>query len=216
MVRGGSVRASLVASMIVNLFLIVDPIGLMPLLAAITRENTRPERRRMVRRAILVAFLVLAFFAVVGKRVLEYFDVSIAAVRIAGGILLFVIGLEMLYGRISRTETTDVEEAEAERKDDVSVTPLAIPLLAGPGSIAAVVLFSGSTPGALGTLLVVGALAVVMLSAWLLLSLTEELLALLGQIGVKVIARVMGLLLLFVATQFVVDGIRATALFASP
>ena len=121
-------KGSLIAGMVVNLFLIVDPIGLMPLFAAITRENTRRERHRMIRKAILVAFLVLSFFAVVGKRVLDYFDVGIPAVRIAGGILLFVIGLEMLYGRISRTETTDVEEAEAASKEDVGLTPLAIPL----------------------------------------------------------------------------------------
>ena len=207
-------RPSLFAGMVVNLFLIVDPIGLMPLFAAITSGDTPAQRRRMIRRAVLVAFLVLAFFAVVGKYVLEYFSVSIAAVRIAGGILLFAIGLEMLYGRISRTETTEPEEAEAAVKADVSVTPLAIPFLAGPGSIAAVVLFSGTFEGIGGALMVIGAQAIVMLLSWLLLSLTEEMLRVLGQIGVKVIARVMGLLLLFVATQFVVDGIRATGVLA--
>jgi multiple antibiotic resistance protein len=207
-------RASLFAGMVVNLFLIVDPIGLMPLFAAITRHNSVGERRRMIRRAILIAFAVLAFFAVVGKYVLEYFSVSIAAVRIAGGILLFAIGLEMLYGRITRTETTEPEEAEAAEKADVSVTPLAIPFLAGPGGIAAVVLFSGTAEGSSGALMVIGALVIVMLASWLLLSLTDGMLRVLGQIGVKVIARVMGLLLLFVATQFVVDGIRATGVLA--
>jgi multiple antibiotic resistance protein len=207
-------RPSLFAGMVVNLFLIVDPVGLMPLFAAITSGDTRAQRRRMIRRAVLVAFVVLAFFAVVGKYVLDYFSVSIAAVRIAGGILLFAIGLEMLYGRISRTETTEPEEAEAAVKADVSVTPLAIPLLAGPGSIAAAVLFSGTFEGVGGAAMVVGALAIVMLLCWLLLSLTDEMLRVLGQIGVKVIARVMGLLLLFVATQFVVDGVRATGVLA--
>ncbi len=207
-------KPSLFASMVVNLFLIVDPIGLMPLFAAITSGTTAAERRSMIRRAIGIAFVVLAFFAVVGKYVLDYFSVSIAAVRIAGGILLFAIGLEMLYGRISRTETTEPEEAEAARKADVSVTPLAIPLLAGPGGIAAAVLFSGASDGMAGALMVIGALVIVMLVSWILLSLTEEMLHVLGQIGVKVIARVMGLLLLFVATQFVVDGIRATGVMA--
>jgi multiple antibiotic resistance protein len=207
-------KPSLFAGMVVNLFLIVDPIGLMPLFAAITGGDTHNQRRRMIRRAVLVAFLVLAFFAVAGKYVLEYFNVSIAAVRIAGGILLFAIGLEMLYGRVSRTETTEPEEAEAVVKADVSVTPLAIPLLAGPGSIAAVVLFSGTFEGIAGELMVIGALAIVMLGSWLLLSLTDKALRVLGHIGVKVIARVMGLLLLFVATQFVVDGIRATGVMA--
>ena len=207
-------RPSLFASMVVNLFLIVDPIGLMPLYAAITRNNTTAERRRMIRRAIGIAFVVLAFFAVVGKYVLAYFSVSIAAVRIAGGILLFAIGLEMLYGRVSRTETTETEEAEAAEKEDVSVTPLAIPLLAGPGGIAAAVLFAGTFEGIGGAMMVIVALVIVMLASWLLLSLTDEMLRVLGQIGVRVIARVMGLLLLFVATQFIVDGIRATGVMA--
>jgi len=110
------VRVSLVASMIVNLFLIVDPIGLMPLFAAITRGEHAPGAPSHGPAAILVAFLVLAFFAVVWGRGPRVLDVSIAAVRIAGGILLFVIGLEMLYGR-SRAPNDDVEEAEAERKD---------------------------------------------------------------------------------------------------
>src|SRR5512140_1347704 len=167
-------KPSLFASMVVNLFLIVDPVGLMPLFAVITSGKTATERRGMTRKAIGIAFVVLAFFAVVGKYVLEYFSVSIAAVRIAGGILLFAIGLEMLYGRISRTETTEPEEAEAAMKEDVSVTPLAIPLLAGPGGIAAAVLFSGTYEGMAGALMVIGALVIVMLLSWLVLSLTDE------------------------------------------
>ncbi len=207
---------SLFATMIVNLFLIVDPVGGIPLFAAILRGHPPKRRRAMIRRAILVAFVVLAFFAVVGRFVLGYFKVSTPAVRIAGGVLLFVIGIEMLYGRISRTETTEREEQEATEKEDVSITPMAIPLLAGPGSIAAVVLFSGVEEGMTGTLSVVVALSIVMLGSWLLLSLTDELLRVLGQIGVKVIARVMGLLLLFVSTQFVIDGIKGAGLVPGP
>lgn len=196
----------------VNLFLIVDPVGCIPLFAAITRKNPPAVRHRMVRRAIVIAFLVLAFFAVVGKSVLSYFGVGIASVRIAGGILLFGIGMEMLYGRISRTETTEPEEVEAAEKSDVSITPLAIPLLAGPGSIAGIVLFAGSVEGPIGVALVVAATAIVMLLSWLILATTDGLIRIFGQIGIKVIARVMGLLLLFVATQFVLDGLKTAGI----
>ncbi len=202
------------ATMVVNLFLIVDPVGSVPLLAAITERSTPERRRAMIRRAITVAFLVLTFFTLIGKALLDYFGVSLAAVRIAGGILLFAIGLEMLYGRISRTETTEREEQEAAGKEDVSITPLAIPLLAGPGSIAAAILHAGGRPGVGGSLLVVAALAVVMGASWIVLGVTDELLRLLGQIGIKVIARVMGLLLLFLSTQFVIDGIKAAGVLS--
>lgn len=197
------------ASLVVNLFLIIDPVGCIPLFATITRKDSPRERRKMIRRAVLIAFIVLAFFAIVGRFVLSSFGVSIAAVKIAGGVLLFGIGLEMLYGRVSRTESTEPEEREAAEKTDVSVTPLAIPLLAGPGSIAAVILFTGSFTGSSAIFGVLIALVAVMFASWLILNFTEKLIIVFGHIGIRVIARVMGLLLLFVATQFVLDGLKA-------
>lgn len=202
------------ATIVFNLFLIVDPVGCIPLFAAITKDDTPRDRRRMVRRAIVVAFAVLALFAVAGGFLLRHFGIGTPAVRIAGGFLLFGIGIEMLYGRVSRTETTEKEEEEAAVKSDVSVTPLAIPLLAGPGSIAGVILFSGTHQGPGGPLLLLAAIALVMLLAWAVLSLTEGLIRIFGQIGIRVIARVMGLLLLFLATQFVLDGLKAAGLFS--
>jgi multiple antibiotic resistance protein len=163
----------------------------------------------MVLRAVIVAFLVLVFFALVGQALLGYLGVGIPAVRIAGGVLLFIIGIEMLYGRVSRTETTEPEEQEAAGKGDISITPLAIPFLAGPGSIAAVVLFAGMAQGTSGLLILIGALALVMVVSLILLNLTNRLIALLGQIGIRVVARVMGLILLFVAVQLVIDGLTA-------
>ena len=131
------------------------------------------------------------------------------AVRIAGGILLFLIGIEMLYGRVTQTSTSAGEEEEAQEKDDVSVTPLAIPLLAGPGSIAAVILLSGDAGRLRDVVPVLAAIALVLGTTWLLLSTMETLLRILGRIGVRVVARVMGLLLLFLSVQQVIDGLRA-------
>ena len=200
-------------TIVFNLFLIVDPVGCIPLFAAITSEDSPRVRRRMVRRAMVIAFAVLSFFAVAGGFVLHRFGIEPPAVRIAGGFLLFGIGLEMLYGRVSRTETTEKEEQEASVKSDVSITPLAIPLLAGPGSIAGVILFAGTLEGPAGALFLLAAIAMTMVISWAILSLTETLFRLFGQIGIRVIARVMGLLLLFLATQFVLDGLRDAGFF---
>lgn len=208
--------ATVFLTMTINLFLIIDPIGCMPIVATITQGDPPKQRRRMVVRAVVVAFLLLVFFALVGQALLDYLGVGIPAVRIAGGILLFIIGIEMLYGRVSRTETTEREEKEAAGKGDISITPLAIPFLAGPGSIAAVVLFSGMAEGISGMLLLIGALAVVMFVSLILLGWTDRLVTLLGEIGIRVVARVMGLILLFVAVQFVIDGVRAAGFLATP
>lgn len=160
-------------SLLLTLFLIVDPVGCLPLFAAITRARGASERRAMVRRAVWVAFAVLAAFALAGNWVLERLGIGLPAVRIAGGILLFIIGLEMLYGRVSRTETTAPEEQEAAEKEDISITPLAIPLLAGPGSITAVILLADSGPGWGDVGWLVVALALVMAASLALLSTTR-------------------------------------------
>ena len=197
----------LLATMIFNLFLIIDPVGCLPLFITITKSNTPAQRRKMILKATIIAFFVLSFFAIVGKPLLDYFGIGIPAMKIAGGILLFIIGIEMLYGRVSRTETTEKEEKEAIRKQDVSVTPLAIPLLAGPGAITAVMLFTGSAVGFSGVMLVILAIFLVLAIAYILLRLSGVILKYSGQLGVTVAARVMGLLLVFMASQLVVDGL---------
>jgi multiple antibiotic resistance protein len=199
-------------AIVLNLFLIIDPIGCLPVFIAITKDNTREQRRKMIMRATIIAFLVLLLFALIGKPLMDYFGISIPAMRIAGGVLLFIIGMEMLFGRISRTESSDRELKEAEEKQDVSITPLAIPLLAGPGAITAVILHSGTS--SIGPWAVILALLFVLGVGWLLLSLSEHITKRLGTIGITVTGRVMGLLLIFVSAQLVIDGLVAIG-FAS-
>ena len=198
----------LFATIIFNLFLIVDPIGCLPLFIVFTKDNTEKERRVMILRATVVAFLVLTLFALIGNPLLGYFHISVPAMRLAGGILLFIIGMEMLFGKVTRTESSEPEQREAILKKDISITPLAIPLLAGPGAITAVMLFTGSG-GWSGVGLVVLAILVIMAVCWVLLRLSGTMFKLLGDIGVKVVGRVMGLLLVFMAAQFVIDGLIA-------
>lgn len=197
------------ANLALSLFVIVDPVGCLPVFAAITRKKTRQQRRATIRRAVTIAFAVLVVFALAGHWMLAYLGIGMPAVRIAGGILLFLIGIEMLYGRVTQTTTSAPEEEEAVEKDDVSITPLAIPFLAGPGSIAAVILLSGDAGNMRDVLPVLGAVALVLGATWLLLAATDTLLRVLGRIGVRVVARVMGLLLLFLSVQQVIDGLQA-------
>lgn len=197
------------ANTVLSLFVIVDPVGCLPVFAAITRRKTKDQRKATIRRAVTIALCVLVVFALAGHWMLAYLGIGMPAVRIAGGILLFLIGIEMLYGRVTQTTTSAGEEEEAVEKDDVSVTPLAIPLLAGPGSIAAVILLSGDAGELRAVAPVVAAIAVVLGATWLLFSTTDTLLRLLGRIGVRVVGRVMGLLLLFLSVQQVIDGLRA-------
>ncbi len=197
----------LYATVLFNLFLIIDPVAAIPLFLAITRDNTKTERHAMVFRACVVAFFVLAFFAAIGRTLLNYFGISISAVQIAGGVLLFTIGIEMLFGRVTRTETSEHEEKVAAEKEDVSITPLAIPLLAGPGAITAVMLFSH--PDSAGPFVVIVALLFVLAISWAMLRFSETFQKVIGPIGLKVIGRVMGLLLTFVSAQLILNGLAA-------
>ena len=201
--------SALFISAFVTFLVVIDPPGCAPIFASLTSGTSAAHRRATALRSVGIAAGILIFFGLFGEDLLHALGVSLTAFRIAGGILLFLIGIEMLYGRVTQTTTSAGEEEEAVEKDDVSVTPLAIPLLAGPGSIAAVILLSGDAGELRAVAPVVAAIAVVLGVTWLLLSTTDTLLRVLGRIGVRVVARVMGLLLLFLSVQQVIDGLRA-------
>lgn len=192
----------------IQLLILVDPVAGAPVFLTITPDNNRSERRIMALRGCLAACLVIWFFILAGNSVLEYFGIQTEAIRICGGVLLFAIAMEMLYGRTTGTEITRREERLAETKKDISFTPLAVPLLAGPGSIATTLLFAdrAAGPGAyLG--LLTGALLVFAVT-YLFLWQAELLERVLGRLGLAVITRIMGLVLAFLAVQYVIDGVR--------
>ena len=191
-----------------QLFIIVDPLAGIPTFLAITPTKTRLERRAIARRSCIIACLVIVLFIVAGSSILGYFGIKTSAVQIGGGILLFIISLELLYGRTTGTETSSREERLAEEKDDVSVTPLAIPLLAGPGAIATTLVFAGRADSILSiAVLAVGAV-IVFVIVYLFLHWADELAKLIGALGMKIISRIVGLLLAFIAVQYVIDGVR--------
>jgi len=197
-------------SAFVTLVIVLDPVGLAPTFVAITHGMPRSARRQVALRASLIAAGVLAGTALVGDKLLATVGISLPAFRIAGGLLLFSIASEMVFGvRIQRQSAT-AEQALEERVRNIAAFPLAIPLMAGPGAITAVVLLSGRAvgqPALLGGLIAVSVLVVALcLVVFLAASRIEKILGITGNV---VLSRLLGVLLAALAVQFVVDGVRA-------
>lgn len=194
----------------VTLFVIIDPVGLLPIFIALTPGMTAAERRSIAFRASTVAFFILALFAFFGEAVLGFIGISMEAFRIAGGALLFLTALDMLFERrTKRREDRAQESEEYDSSSDPSVFPLAIPLIAGPGSIATVILLAGQSPGVQGTFLVLGVALAVIASAILLFLAGGLLERALGKVGITVVTRILGMLLAALSIQFILDGLKA-------
>ena len=191
---------------LVTMFVVIDPIGIAPLFLALTQGMTPRQRRRIAIRATLTAAFVLALFAFFGEAVLGFVGISMPAFRIAGGILLFLTALDMLFER--RTKRRE-GRTEAEEFNDPSVFPLAIPLMAGPGAIASVILLIGEKPGGEGLLTVLVITALTLLVMALILMASSYLDRVIGKTGIDVITRILGMLLAALSVQFVLDGLAA-------
>ena len=188
----------------VTLFVIVDPIGLTPLFAAMTQDMKIKVQRQIATRAIIVAFFILVAFALFGDAILSFAGISMPAFRIAGGILLFITALDMLFER--RTKRREGQKDE-ELRDDPSVFPLAIPLIAGPGSIATVILLAGNTNVENSLIWTFGVIAAVLSSVFAMFLTAPAIQRALGKTGINVTTRLLGMLLAALAVQFVMDGI---------
>ena len=197
---------------LVTMFVVVDPIAIAPLFLALTSGRTAAQRRRIAWRAVLVAGLTLAIFAAFGEAVLLFIGISMPAFRVAGGALLFLTAIDMLFERRTKRREDRAEAATEENSDDdddPSVFPLAIPLIAGPGAIASVILLTGEKPGAEGliTVLVITALTLVVMA--LTLQASGYLERVIGKVGINVITRLLGMLLAALSVQFILDGLIA-------
>jgi len=190
------------------IFFVVDPIGVVPIFIAMTHGDSREEIRDTARRASLVAASLLVFFALFGTFLFKVVGVSLAAFRVAGGIVLLITALDMLRARQSETRTSPEEAQEATRKEDVAIVPLAIPLLAGPGSIATVMVLMSRASGMVSVVAVVASIVVTMVASYFLLRGASLVQRVLGQSGVAIFQRVMGLLLAAIAVQFIAEGGR--------
>jgi multiple antibiotic resistance protein len=193
----------------VTLFVIIDPIGLTPLFVALTQGMTTQARRAIALRACIIAALILCLFAALGEAVLGFVGISMPAFRIAGAILLFLTALDMLFER--RTKRRE-DQADEDGGPDPSVFPLAIPLIAGPGAIASVILLSGQHPGWQGVAATLGVMVAVLLIVLVLFLAAGLLERALGKTGINVVTRLLGMLLAALSVQFVLDGLRAFGL----
>jgi len=197
-------------SALLTLFVVVDPVALAPTFLVVTEGMPRHARRSVAVRASIIAGAILIGTALIGDWLLGTLEISLSAFRIAGGLLLFSIATEMVFGVRSRHEGEAAEEAMEERVRNVAAFPLAIPLLAGPGAITAAVLLAGRAerdPVLLGMLIVV--IVAVAAASFVSFALAERIGRLLGMTGNIVLSRLLGVLLAALAVQYVIDGIRA-------
>lgn len=196
-------------------FATIGPADLVLVFAALTERMTAPERRVMALRGVLIATGILLFFALFGEPLLKLFGITIPALRIAGGVLLLLISIDMVFARHSGgTGTTPEEEDEARKRPDISVFPLATPLIAGPGAISAVILLT-TTEGtfSVGWLVVVAAMLAIMAVCYAAMLVAIPIQRLLGITGLAVVSRVVGVLLAALAIQFLIDGLKTSGVF---
>jgi len=195
----------LLVTTFVTLFVIIDPVALAPLFVALTQGMATAERRRIALRSVVIAYVLLAIFAVAGEALLKVIGIGMPAFRISGGLLLFLMAVDMLFER--RNERR--EKQTANTRADPSVFPLATPLIAGPGALATMILLSSRHSGDLPALVAIHAVLLGLLALTYLVFLSGGMIErALGHTGVVVVTRLLGILLAALAIQFVLDGLR--------
>ncbi|MCL6730787.1 MarC family protein [Sphingomonas hankyongi] len=199
----------LFGSALATFLVIIDPPGCAPIFASLTRGASAAERRSMALRSSLIAWAILMFFALLGKPMLHALGISLASFRIAGGIMLFFIAIDMVFERRTERREKRAQEIEATPEaEDISVFPMAIPMIAGPGSIASAMLWvsRADTPGQV--VIVLAAITTVMLLTVVTLLAAGPLMRLIGEKVEAMITRILGVILAALATQFIVDGLK--------
>jgi len=203
--------SELFISALVTFFVVIDPPGCAPIFASLTAGTPAAHRRAMALRSTAVASVILLLFAAFGEQFLGAMGISLDAFRIAGGVMLFIIALEMVFEKRTERRESRAEDVKANpAHEDISIFPMAIPMIAGPGSIASVMLLNARSTGLQESLVVLAALAVVMLVTLLSLLAAGPLMKALGFKIEAMITRILGVVLAALATQFVIDGLKAS------
>jgi len=198
-------------NMFIVLLVVVDPVGVTPVFGALTRGGGDLHRRRMAVKGTLLAAEILLIFALIGDWLLTTLGITLPAFKIAGGVLLFLIAIDMVFARPSGGRSaTGREQEEARHKEDISVFPLAFPLIAGPGALTTILLMVGESHGnPLYFISMIGVLLVILLLTLACLLMAGRLMKLLGETGANVMDRLFGVILAALAVQFVMDGLKA-------
>ena len=190
-----------------SLFALVNPVGIVPIFISITEEYSTKEKNKIILNSIVFAFFVLLSFSLIGDLIFSFYGTTIHAFKIAGGIILFKISLDMVESKRSRTKTTPSEEKEAEDKKEVAYTPLGIPLIAGPGSIASIMILYSETNGDINYKIhLFTALICVLLITLFTFRVSKYLLKTFGKSGLRIMQRIMGLILMVISIEFIFQG----------
>ena len=199
----------LFGSALVTFLVIIDPPGCAPIFAGLTRGTTAAHRRAMAVRSSLIAWAILMFFALLGRPMLQALGISLASFRIAGGVMLFMIALDMVFERRTQRREERAHSVEGTPgAEDISVFPMAIPMIAGPGSIASAMLWVSRAEGAAEVATVLAAITVVILITMAFLLAAGPLMRLIGERIEAMITRILGVILAALAAQFVIDGLK--------
>lgn len=190
-----------------SVLFIVDPIAVVPTYLVITRNETPAQRHSTALRASIAAAALMIVFGMAGRLIFRLFGITLPAFRVAGGLILWLVAMDMLRGQRSTQESRE-EIAEGEEKEDVALTPLAMPMLAGPGAISTIMVLAGQARTVPEAMVVYGSVVLTAAISWGTLRLADRLVVALGQTGIRVMTRIMGLLLAAVAMQFVLTGVR--------
>jgi multiple antibiotic resistance protein len=213
---GGSayVRFSLLA--LSSIFFLVDPFAALPTFLAVTAGQDNSRRVRTARKASLTAFVILTAFALAGSYIFKLFDITLPAFEIAGGIILLLIGLEMLQAKRSATQETHPETEAASTKDDAGIVPMGIPMLAGPGAITSVMVLVGQAQTRWQMVAILAAIAITAAICFAVLGSATRVAAMLGETGIRILVRIMGLLLVALAVQYFVNGMVDLGVISKP
>ena len=192
-----------------SLFFIVDPIASIPTFLALTSDAELHQRRHMAKRAAWTCFLVLSGFALGGTLIFKMFGITLPAFRIAGGLIMILIGLDMVQARRSQTKETASETQQAMEKEDVGIIPLGVPMLAGPGSISTVMAVMSQSANWGHGILIIVAIALTSVLAYWTLAAADRVGRRMGDTGIRILTRFMGLLLMAIAVEFILSGLSA-------
>ena len=190
-----------------SLFTLINPIGITPIILSISENMNNVEYNKIVRKGVITAYLVLFIFTLMGDIIFKFYGITINAFMIAGGILFFRNSLDMIDSKISRISSTPMETKEAEDKEDISITPIGIPIIAGPGAITSVMLLSSQTSNFYEKCILHINIFIILIITLIILFLGKKIATSIGTTGIRIIQRVMGLILMVISIQFIINGI---------
>ncbi len=202
-----NLNISFYIQILVGIISVVDPFGCIPIFVGLTEGFSQQEKRKIARRASIAYVVILVVSAFSGEAILHFFGIDIYSFKIAGGIVILLMSLQMLNAQRPGTKYSSQEHEEASEKDDIAIVPLALPLLAGPGAISTVILFSHRMPGLENRLILTGIILVTGVIVLVSLYFADRIADALGHTGMNIVKRIMGLILAAISVQFILEGI---------